>query len=222
MEHLNIIFTINPGLYSKNPNSSELGRRIVSASIELIDELGFEAFTFKKLGKHIGSNESSIYRYFDSKHMLLLYLICWYWSWVEYKLVFAISNVGSPKVRLEEAIKILTKEVIVDNSFSYINEVKLHKIIIAESSKAYHTKEVDAENKKGYFKAYKEVVQRVSDLVIENNPNFEFPHMLVSSVIEGAHKQRFFSEHLPSLTDTKKGGDSIVNFYTELIFKVVC
>ena len=222
MEQLNILFTINPGLYSKNPNSSELGRRIVSASIELIDELGFEAFTFKKLGQHIGSNESSIYRYFDSKHMLLLYLICWYWSWVEYKLVFAISNVNSPKVRLEEAIKILTKEVIVDNSFSYINEVILHKIIVAESSKAYHTKEVDAENKKGYFKAYKRVVQRVSDLVIENNSKFEFPHMLVSSVIEGAHKQRFFSEHLPSLTDTKKGRDSIVNFYTELIFKVIC
>ena len=222
MEQLNILFTINPGLYSKNPNSSELGRRIVSASIELIDELGFEAFTFKKLGQHIGSNESSIYRYFDSKHMLLLYLICWYWSWVEYKLVFAISNVDSPKVRLKEAIKILTKEVTVDNSFSYINEVILHKIIVAESSKAYHTKEVDAENKKGYFKAYKRVVQRVSDLVIENNSKFEFPHMLVSSVIEGAHKQRFFSEHLPSLTDTKKGRDSIVNFYTELIFKVIC
>jgi len=121
MEQLNILFTINPGLYSKNPNSSELGRKIVSASIELIDELGFEAFTFKKLGQQIGSNESSIYRYFDSKHMLLLYLICWYWSWVEYKLAFAVSNVDSPKVKLEEAIKILTKEVIVDNSFSYIN-----------------------------------------------------------------------------------------------------
>lgn len=221
MEQLNILFTINPGLYSKNPNSSELGRKIVSASIELIYELGFEAFTFKKLGKHIGSNESSIYRYFDSKHMLLLYLICWYWSWVEYKLAFAISNVDSPKVKLEEAIKILTKEVIVDNSFSYINEVVLHKIIIAESSKAYHTKEVDTENKKGYFKAYKRIVQRVSDLVIENNSKFEFPHMLISTVIEGAHKQRFFSEHLPSLTDTKKGSDSIVNFYTDLIFKVI-
>ena len=221
MEQLNILFTINPGLYSKNPNSSELGRKIVSASIELIDELGFEAFTFKKLGRQIGSNESSIYRYFDSKHMLLLYLICWYWSWVEYKLAFAVSNVDSPKVKLEEAIKILTKEVIVDNSFSYINEVILHKIIIAESSKAYHTKEVDTENKKGYFKAYKRIVQRVSDLVIENNQNFEFPHMLISTVIEGAHKQRFFSEHLPSLTDTKKGKDAIVNFYKDLIFKVI-
>jgi AcrR family transcriptional regulator len=221
MEHLNILFAINPGLYSKNPNSSELGKKIVSASIELIDELGFEAFTFKKLGQHINSNESSIYRYFESKHMLLLYLICWYWGWVEYKLIFAITNINSSKVKLEEAIKILTEKVTVDNSFSDINEVSLHRIIIAESSKAYHTKEVDAENEKGYFKAYKRIVQRVSDIVTENNPKFEFPHMLISTVIEGAHKQRFFSEHLPSLTDTKKGRDAIVSFYTDLIFKAI-
>ena len=37
----------------------------------MIDALGFEDFTFKKLGQEIGSNESSVYRYFDSKHKLI-------------------------------------------------------------------------------------------------------------------------------------------------------
>jgi hypothetical protein len=221
MENLPIHITINPELYSKDPNSSELGRKIVSKSIEMIDELGFESFTFRKLGQNIGSNESSIYRYFESKHMLLLYLICWYWSWVEYRLVFTTTNIKSPQTKLEEAVQILTKEVIVDNSFSYINEVILHRIIIAESSKAYHTKEVDIENEKGFFKAYKRVVQRVSAIVLENNPNYEFPHMLVSTIIEGAHKQRYFSEHLPSLTDTDKGKNNIIRFYTGLVFKTI-
>jgi len=221
MEKLNIIFTINPALYTKNPNSSELGRKIVSNSIELIDELGFEAFTFRKLGLRIGSNESSIYRYFESKHILLLYLICWYWSWVEYKIAFAITNVDSSKVKLQEAIRILTDQVTVDNSFSYINEVLLHKIIIAESSKAYHTKDVDSENEKGYFQAYKRIVGRVSDLVIDINPSFKFPHMLISTIIEGAQNLRFFSEHLPSLTDNNKEKNTIVTFYTDLIFKTI-
>ncbi len=221
MEHLSVHIKISSDLYTKDPNSSDLGRKIVSASIDMIDQLGFESFTFKKLGSHIGSNESSVYRYFESKHMLLLYLNAWYWSWVEYKLVFATTNIKSPKVKLEEAIHILTKRIIVDNSFSYINEVILHRIIIAESSKTYHTKEVDAENEKGYFKPYKRVVQRVSDIVLENNPRYKFPHMLVSTIIEGAHKQRYFSEHLPSLTDTEIGKNNITTFYKDLVFKAI-
>ncbi len=221
MEQLSIHINISSDLYTKDPNSTDLGKRIVSASIAMIDELGFESFTFKKLGQRIGSNESSIYRYFESKHMILLYLNAWYWSWVEYKLVFATANVKSVKTKLEEAIHILTKRIIVDNSFSYINEVILHRIIIAESSKTYHTKEVDSENEKGYFKPYKRVVQRVSDIVLENNSKYKFPHMLVSTIIEGAHKQRYFSDHLPSLTDTEKGKNNIVQFYTDLVFKVI-
>ena len=221
MENLQVHIVISKELYTKNPESTELGKKIVSRSIEMIDELGFEAFTFKKLGQSIGSNESSIYRYFESKHMLLVYLICWYWSWVEYKLVFSTTNIPSKKEKLGAAIEILTRKVDVDNSFSYIDEVILNRIIIAESSKAYHTKDIDTENEKGYYKVYKRVVQRVSTMVTEVNADFEYPHMLISTVIEGAHQQRYFSEHLPSLTDVKKGKDAIVKFYTDLVFKVI-
>ncbi len=221
MENLQIHIVISNELYTKNPESSELGKKIVSRSIEMIDELGFECFTFKKLGQSIGSNESSIYRYFESKHMLLVYLNCWYWSWVEYKLVFATANVQSKEEKLSSAINILTRKVDVDNSFSYINEVILNRIIIAESSKAYHTKKVDSENEKGYYKVYKRVVERVSNFVTDINPSFEFPHMLISTVIEGAHNQRYFSEHLPALTDVKEGENVIVKFYTDLVFKVI-
>ena len=108
-----------------------------------------------------------------------------------------------------------------DNSFTYVNEVTLGRIIIAEASKAYYTKDVDKENEKGYFKTYKRVVQRVSEIVLEINSTYEFPHMLISTIIEGAHQQRYFSEHLPSLTDVKEGNDTVVNFYTNLVFKAI-
>lgn len=221
MEILQIHISINPELYTKNPESSELGKKIVSTSIEMINDLGYEAFTYKKLGKAIGSNESSIYRYFDSKHALLVYLINWYWSWIEYKLVFAITNVTSATDKLNNAITLLTEEIKEDNSFNYINEVLLNEIIISESAKAYHTKNIDKENEKGYFKTYKRVVHRVSDIILEINPTFEFPHMLVSTVIEGAHHQRFFSKHIPDLTNVEVGKNNIVSFYTELVQKTI-
>lgn len=221
MEGLAINITISDELYTKDPESSDLGKKIVSKSIEMINDLGFECFTFKKLGNAIGSNESSIYRYFDSKHALLVYLINWYWGWIEYRLVFATTNITSSEEKLNNAIKLLTQEVKEDNSFTYINEVLLNKIIISESSKAYYTKDIDVENEKGFYQSYKRVVQRVSDIVLEINPNFEFPHMLISTVIEGAQHQRYFSQHLPSLTDFEEGKNNIVNFYTDLVFKTI-
>lgn len=218
MEKLQIQIEISPELYSKNPDSTELGRKIISNSIELICKIGFEKFTFKKLGKLINSPESSIYRYFESKHKLLVYLTSWYWTWTEYRLVFQTTNVKSPIQRLNTAIELLTQPVLIDEDFSYINEVLLSEIIFSESIKAYHTKEVDEENKKGYFTTYQSVVQRVGEIILEVKPNFKYANMLISTVIEGAHQQKYFAEHLPSLTDLPEEKDAITTFYKKLIF----
>jgi hypothetical protein len=82
----NISITINEKLYVKNPETSTLGKKIIENSIYLLMKLAL-SFTFKKIGRSNRSNESSIYRYFESKHKLLLYLSSWYWGWMEYKLV---------------------------------------------------------------------------------------------------------------------------------------
>ena len=68
---INIKIVLNEGLYVKEPQDSELGRKIIKHSILLIDKLGFESFTFKKLANEIQSTEASIYRYFENKHLLL-------------------------------------------------------------------------------------------------------------------------------------------------------
>ena len=221
VKNLQIHIDVSSETYLKDPSASELGRMIVSNSIELIDELGFEAFTFKKLGNKIGSPESSIYRYFESKHMLLIYLTYWYWSSIEYKLVFAITNLKSPKEKLEKALKVLIESDDEDSLYSHINESILDRVIINEGLKTYYIKEVDEENAKGFFKAYKRVVQRISEIVLEINPSFDYPHMLISTIIEGAHQQKYFAEHLPSLTDVQQGQDTILNFYRQLVFKVI-
>ena len=221
MDQLGIKLTVSPQLYNKNPESSDLGRSLISKSIELILELGFESFTFKKLGAAIGSNESSVYRYFENKHKLLMYLINWYWSWMEYRLVFLTNNISDPKEKLETAIALLVSLAKEDDNFFYINESKLQLVLIAESGKVYQTNLVDKENQQGFYRTYKRVVQRVSEMILEINADYPFPHMMVSTIVEGANHQRFFSEHLPSLTDYDEKKDTVVSFYTQLVLNTL-
>ena len=221
MENLNLQIKISSTFYVKDPESSELGRHIISKSIEMINALGFEAFTFKKLGNAIGSNESSVYRYFSNKHMLLVYLLNWYWSWMDYKIVLQTSKLNKARDKINKAVELLVADVIQDSDFSFINEILLNRIIITESSKIYHNKDVDNENEKGFYKTYKQVVQRVSDFILEFNPKYKYPHMLISTIIEGAHHQRYFAEHLPSLTDVEEGQNNIIRFYTNLVFNTL-
>ncbi|MEN8817655.1 MAG: TetR/AcrR family transcriptional regulator [Nonlabens sp.] len=200
----NLKVEINDKLYVKDPESSDLGKRIISQSIEMIYDLGFEQFTFKKLGVSIKSNESSIYRYFENKHKLLLYLTSWYWSWLEYQLVLQTMIISSHKGKLVKAIEILTQEVIQDSNFSHINEVVLNKIVISEYSKSYLTKEVDVENKEGYFAIYKRLVLRLKDMIIEVHPDYMYPTSLSSMVIEGALHQHYLKDHFTAITDCSK------------------
>ena len=221
MNDLSVLIEVNQQLYVRNPNSSELGRKIITHSIEMIDGLGFEKFTFKKLSVKIKSTESSVYRYFENKHQLLLYLTSWYWSWIYYQIILATINIDCNETKLKNAIDILTKDTKEDKSISYINEILLNNIIITESSKAIHTKNVDKENQIGCFEAYKKVINKVADLIVDVNTKYEYAHMLVSTVIEGSQQQHYYIEHLPSITDNAKAEDTIATFYNEMVFKMI-
>lgn len=212
----NIKIQVNPKTYVKDPETSDLGKKIILNSILLIDEIGFEEFTFKKLGEKIGSNESSIYRYFENKHKLLVYLSSWYWSWMEYKLVFATANISDAREKLKKAITIVTEKVNDDASTTYINESLLNKIIIAEFTKTLHTKEIDAENKEGFFLIYKRVISRLILIVNDVNPEYQYAKSLVSSIVEGSLHQYFLKDHLKTITDC----DDMISptdFYLNLI-----
>lgn len=212
---------LGEGLYQSEPSVSKLGTKIVSQSVELIAELGFEKFTFKKLGEQIGSPEASIYRYFKSKHQLLSYLVSWYWGWMEYRLIIETANITSPELRLEKSIALIVsnqkEKMVIDD----IDMKLLHKIIISESIKSYLTKEVDVANREGSFLNYKQFVGRLSEIIKEINPDYKYPQMLLTTIIEGAHLQVFFGEHLPRLTNKQKSSDYICDFYTGLALKTL-
>ena len=216
----NIIISVNDKLYVKNPETSDLGKKIIEQSILLINEIGFENFTFKKLGEKINSNESSIYRYFESKHKLMLYLSSWYWSWIEYKLVFATNNVEEPMQRLKKAITIVTEKVEDDNSTLHINESILNNIIIQEFTKTLLTKEVDEENKEGFFKVYKRIIHRIVEIITEVNPKYSFAKSLASCIVEGALHQHFLKNHLKTITNCTEN-NSVTDFYIDLVEKTL-
>ena len=216
----NIIISVNDKLYVKNPETSDLGKKIIEQSILLIDEIGFENFTFKKLGEKINSNESSIYRYFESKHKLMLYLSSWYWGWMEYKLVFATNNLANPMEKLKKAITIVTEKVEDDSNTLHINESILNKIIIQEFTKTLLTKEVDEENKEGFFIVYKRVINRIIEFITEVNPNYTFAKSLASTVVEGALHQHFLKEHLKTITNCNET-NTVTDFYIDLVAKTL-
>jgi hypothetical protein len=216
----NLKISVPDKIYIKDPESSDLGKRIIQNSIDLIDEIGFDSFTFKKLGSKIGSNESSIYRYFESKHKLLLYFTSWYWAWIEYQLVFVTHNVTDSKIQLQNAIQVITKAIETDAAYVHIDEVKLNRIIINESSKSYLTKEVDLENKDGYFIVYKRLISRLKDMILTINPDYLFASSLASTLVEGTLHQHFLRDHFKSITDCNNSVTP-TEFFTDLVFKTI-
>jgi AcrR family transcriptional regulator len=217
-----IQISVDDRLYLKDPNTSDLGKKIIKHSILLIDEIGFESFNFKKLATAIGATEPSVYRYFESKQKLLLYLLDWYWNWMHYKLTLLFSNVSDPKKKLKAALKLITQPIETDPTFEHLDESALYRIVVMESSKVYLNKAVDKVNREGLFKSYKRLCHSIAEIVNEINPSYRFPNALISTVIESSHDQKFFAEHLPALTDVSKNKlNDTTEFLTEMVFKSI-
>lgn len=212
---------MNKNLFLRDPQETDLGRKIIKESINMIDELGIEQFTFKKLAIKIESTEASIYRYFENKHRLLVYIIAWYWNWLEYKIDYGVQNIDDPKRKLEIAIRIVAEKKIKDGLFPEVDEVALYRIVIAESDKTYLTKQVDEDNSEGLFRGIKSLCKKIASFVKEINADYDYPHALISTMLQAAHQQVYFAEHLPSLTELSNSKDAIfennIDFLTHLV-----
>ncbi len=214
---------MNDKLFLRDPEQTELGKKIIRHSIQLIHKNGFELFTFKKLAEDIGTTEAGIYRYFENKHRLLVYLTAWYWGWLQYHLVFNTNNINDPAVKLKKVIHLLATTVVDDAKTIHINEALLHQIIITEGSKAYLTNHVTEDNKEQLFKPYKDLCAVIAEIILEYNSKYKYPRSLASTIIEMAHFQNFFMTNLPALTDFGKSKDElkVALFLEDLVFSSI-
>ena len=215
--------TMNEKLFLRNPEETDLGKKIIQHGIQLINKIGFEAFTFKKLAVEIGTTEAGIYRYFENKLLLLLYIVDWYWSWQEYRLIFNTNNMDNPEKKLKKAISLLATPVVDDVSTPYINETLLYEIVISEGAKTYLTSHVTEYNEAKLFKPYKDFCGRIAGIISECNPDYKYPRSLSSTIIEMSHSQNFYLKHLPSLTDFENVKDErkIFFFLENLVFSAI-
>lgn len=221
---LDLRIKMNDKLFLRNPEESVLGKKIVKNGLLLINKLGFEEFTFKKLANEISTTEASIYRYFENKHRFLVYLINWYWSFIDYKVVFYINNISNPEIKLKTIIKLLVEEPLNQNlSHDFIAEKEAYQLIMWESSKSYLTRNVSKDNKDQLFRPYKNLCERISSNIKEYNPKYKFPHSMASTLLEMAHSQKFFMNNLPALTDFSKdqSDKKIIQFLESLLFSSI-
>lgn len=221
--NFNLSFKLNQNIYLKDPESTELGRQIVKQGIELIYNIGFEQFNFKKLALEIQTTEATIYRYFENKHKLLLYIFNWYWNYISFLLEYKLQNVTDPKTKLDVILDLLTQDLPNNEGQFEYNKFMLNQIVINESSKVYLIKEVEAFNKDDVFRPYKELCKKVAEILLECNPNYKYSKSMSSTLIETAHHQHFFATHLPSLTDVADNKSKIYVrlFLNDMIQSVV-
>lgn len=206
---IRIRMELNEKLFLRDPQDTKLGRNIIRYSILLIDEIGFEQFTFKKLAERMGSTEASVYRYFENKHILLVYLLCWYWEWMKFQIEYNTNNVTDPCEKLRQAIATIVNTAKRNATFEFVDEDILHRVVVAEGDKGYHTKEVDKENREGFFATYKSLSERIASFISEINPGFAYPRALASTLLEMAKDHTYFAQHLPRLTDVKVAEDNL-------------
>ncbi len=208
---------LNPKLFKKDPISSDLGLRISKEALLLFAEVGFDGFTFKKLAERLNTTESSIYRYFDNKHRLLIYLIAHHWLWLEHQIYFHIHAFSSPEDQLYRALEIICHSDELPWPFEHLDRKALHMVLIDASLRAYYSHEVDLENKDGLFSDYKRLNHRLSVLLQQSAPNYPYPKAMISTIFETVHSQQFYAIHLPALTDLNRSEGQVHQFVKTLI-----
>lgn len=201
MDPLLVNLKINPKLHHKDPQQTDLGKKIIEQSVLLIDEIGLEQFTFKKLATAISSTEASIYRYFENKHQLFVYLLNWYWEWAIIRIDLNTLNISSASERLKIALGIIVDTANRNTAIEFVDEEALHRIVVREGAKGYHHKLVDEENEEGFFLSYKKLSSKIAGIISEINPKFPYPRAFATTLIETANNNLYHARHLPRLTD---------------------
>lgn len=212
---------INQSLYIKDPKETTLGKKIIRNSVLLIDRIGFDQFNFKKLAKEISSAEASIYRYFENKQNLFIYLLNWYWEWMSTRIRFNTINIKCPKRRLNLVLDIIVDTANRNMIFDFIDEDILHKIVVREGSKAYQNVMVDELNGEGFFLAYKRLCAMIADIIDEIDPDFPYPTAFASTLIETANNNLYFARHLPRLTDLNGDAEDL-NYQVKKMLEYFC
>jgi AcrR family transcriptional regulator len=212
-------FTLNSGLYLKDPSSTPLGETILQKGVPLFLELGFEGLTAKKLATEAHTTEATVYKYFKNKHRLLQYYFQLYWVWLEQQIKVFTAIIDNPQEKLLKAIGIVCQIPTVAADPGVVSKEDLRALVVAEGSKAYQSTHVDADNAQKLFAPYQSLVNQLAQLITKVQPQHPYPLALATTIVEMSHSLEFYKQHLPALTDfaEQKDNQSLKDFLTTLI-----
>lgn len=212
----NVKIKINSGFFIKDPESSEIGKLIVNNSIELIGTIGSVNFSIKKLSVFMKCPESTIYRYFTNKLMIVQYLSSYYWGSLEYQIILQTKNIRSPKDKLKRLISILVGPSFAISG-SFINEDKLQKIIHTEVFYLNHLRCDNKSKENLYHQSYNRIIDMGADFITSIAPKYVFPHMLIVNVIAGIRQQKYFKQNSQVLSGKNNAELNLELFFYHMV-----
>jgi AcrR family transcriptional regulator len=220
MSGQHLLFKPDAALSLREPTATELGRSVLVEGLALLNELGLEAFTFRKLAARAGCTEVSIYKYFANKQRLLQYHFQLYWLWLLQVGAQEVVMAGDARAALRRVVDVLCGLWPGDLPALQVDPASLRRLVIAEGMKSYMHKHVDDDNARLLFKPYKDLSAFVADRLVACRPGLAMPRSFATTLVEMAHSLPFAMEHLPSLTelsDTQDPGALAAHLYERTI-----
>ena len=197
----------DPSLHHRDPAASAVGERILKQGLFLMNELGLEAFTFKKLTEYAECTEATIYAYFPNKQRLLQYYFQLYWMWLDTHCQQQGRSLADPWKRVQGDIRALCGLWAKDAMAAQLDPRKLRALVIVEGSKSFMHRNVDEDNKLKLFQPYKDLSAHLAIELKACNKKCKHPRTFATMLIEMAHSLEFAMEHLPALTELSYSGD---------------
>jgi AcrR family transcriptional regulator len=197
----------DPVLHLRDPEGTRLGQAILSEGLVLMNELGLEAFTFKKLAARIDSTEVSLYKYFPNKQRLLQYYFQLYWLWLRQVCGRHAERSVDPLGTVRSVVDALCGVWPKDVPTAQLDPHALRLLVIEEGMKSYLHKNVDADNARRLFLPYKALSAFIAECLVAYRKDVPMPRSFATTIIEMAHSLPFAMEHLPSLTELSNKKD---------------
>ena len=189
------------GLYLKDPEATDLGLSMLGEGVELMNEIGLEAFTFRKLAARIGCTEVSLYKYFPNKQRLLQYYFQLYWLWLRQVCGRQVELASDPKEALSSNVRAICGIWPRPVPVPQLPPKALRRLLIDEGMKSYLHKNVDEDNARRLFLPYKALSAFLAERLVACRSDVPMPRSFATTIIEMAHSLPFAMEHLPSLTE---------------------
>ena len=166
--------------------------------------------------------EASVYRYFENKHMLLVYLCSWYWDYLNYLIEIDTRNFSNPEKKLRIEIKTIVNSSSAQSPTDFIDQSKLHIVIAEHFFKAMFNITTSVTAKENLFANYRNLNYNLTSIVKEFNPKFKYPCAMASTIIKMSIDHSYYADQICSLTEitncikTKKYQiEEMINYFVQ-------